>query len=116
MKLTRALTLLIALFALTTAATPQTGATVKAPAKAAAPAKSSPKADKSSAKTDTKGGLIDINSASPADLKTLPGIGDAYAAAIVKGRPYKNKAQLASRNIVPQKTYDGIKGKVIAKQ
>jgi DNA uptake protein ComE-like DNA-binding protein len=61
-------------------------------------------------------GLIDINGASAADLKTLPGIGDAYSAAIIKNRPYKNKTQLASRHVIPQATYEKIRDKVIAKQ
>lgn len=61
-------------------------------------------------------GLTDINSASAAELKALPGIGDAYSAAIIKNRPYANKTQLKSRNVIPAGTYDRIKDKVIAKQ
>jgi DNA uptake protein ComE-like DNA-binding protein len=61
-------------------------------------------------------GVIDINHASKDDLKTLPGVGDAYANAIVRNRPYKNKAQLKSRNVIPDATYNKIKDKIIAKQ
>jgi competence protein ComEA len=59
---------------------------------------------------------IDLNSASEADLKALPGIGDAYAAKIVAGRPYGNKHQLVSKNIVPGSTYKKFADQVIAKQ
>ena len=60
--------------------------------------------------------LIDINRASAVELKTLPGIQDAYAAAIVKNRPYKNKTQLLSKQIIPEAAYGKIKNKIIAKQ
>jgi DNA uptake protein ComE-like DNA-binding protein len=62
------------------------------------------------------GKLIDINTASAADLKSLPGIGDAYAQKIIGGRPYANKSQLKSSNIIPANVYDKISGLIIAKQ
>ena len=75
----------------------------------------SPKASKSPI-SSTSSKLIDINSASQDDLKALPGIGDAYSAAIVKNRPYANKSQLVSRKVIPQATYDKISSRIIAKQ
>ena len=63
-----------------------------------------------------KAELLDINSATAEQLDALPGIGKAYSAAIIKGRPYKGKDELVQKNIVPQKTYDNIKDKIIAKQ
>lgn len=80
-----------------------------------APAPKAPAADSKMAPA-AKSDLLDINTARADELDALPGIGKAYSAAIIKGRPYKGKDELVQKNIVPQKTYDGIKDKIIAKQ
>src|SRR3954469_1187354 len=101
MKFAKYLLILIAAFALA-AAPPQ-----------AAPKK---KAADTKAAVQKAGALVDLNTASEADLKQLPGIGDAYSAKIIAGRPYRAKNELVQKKIVPQATYDKIKDLVIAKQ
>ena len=47
---------------------------------------------------------------------TLDGIGEARSDALIKGRPYTAKNQLADKNIVPVVVCDKIKDQIIAKQ
>jgi competence protein ComEA len=100
MRFVKYLLILVAAFALA-AAPQQKKAESKAPAKTTASASTA---------------QLDINSASEKELKELPGIGDAYAAKIVAGRPYRAKNQLVQKKIIPQATYDKIKDQIIAKQ
>lgn len=62
------------------------------------------------------GAPMDINTASAKELATLPKIGDARAAAIIKGRPYKAKDELVDKKILSDDVYAAVKDMIIAKQ
>lgn len=68
------------------------------------------------AKASAKVKLVDINSASKKELKTLPDIGDAEADKIIAGRPYLVKAQLATQEILPRGVYENLKTRLVARQ
>lgn len=88
----------------------------KADAKAPAAAKENATGKAADAKTTAKAKLVDINSATDAELKAIPGVGDAFAAKIIAGRPYANKTQLKSRKVIPAPLYEQIKEGIVAKQ
>lgn len=94
---------------------------VAAESKAAAPAETTgtPKAaekDAKAKKAPAQVNPVDINSASKAQLKKLPGIDDALADKIIAGRPYLSKAHLVTRNIISGAHYAQIKDLIMARQ
>ncbi|MEO6982774.1 MAG: helix-hairpin-helix domain-containing protein [Edaphobacter sp.] len=78
----------------------------------AKPAK--PAAKATAAASATAADKLDINTATVDQLKAFNGIGDAYAARIIAGRPYTAKNQLTTRGILPAATYNKIKDQIIA--
>ncbi len=58
--------------------------------------------------------LIDLNSASLKELRSLPGIGRVYSKKIVEGRPYNSVRDLQTRKVLPKGTYAKIERKVTA--
>lgn len=70
---------------------------------------------KAKAEAEAKANAVDINRASLEELKKLPGINDAYAAAIVAKRPYHSKAELVTKNAIPMGTYQMLRKQVAAK-
>ena len=94
------------LFFAAAAASSQTVPATKAPQKPVAV---------TSAAGPSRSSLLDINTATPDQIKQLPGVGDAYTKRIIDGRPYAAKTQLVSRGILPKATYDGIASQIIAK-
>ncbi len=59
---------------------------------------------------------LDLNTATAAQLKALPGMGEAYVRRVIEGRPYTAKNQLVIRGVLPQAAYDKIAPLVIAKR
>jgi competence protein ComEA len=84
-------------------------------ASAPAPGASAPMMQKKNAPA-AKEKLIDVNSASRAELKTLPGIGDAEADKIIAGRPYLSKVHIVTESGIPEGVYQSIRHRIVAVQ
>jgi competence protein ComEA len=89
-----------------------------APAPATAPAATAPAATATApaAKPPAKAKIMDINTATADELKTLPGITDDIAGKIIAGRPYTGKDQLLKQNIVDKDEYAKLRPLIVAKQ
>ena len=59
-------------------------------------------------------GKLDLNTAMPAQLRALPGMGDEYVRRVIRHRPYTAKNQLATRGILPAEEYRRIQDMVVA--
>ena len=58
--------------------------------------------------------LVDLNSASKDELKTLPGVGDAEAAKIVANRPYLTKTELVTKGVLQTGPFTSLRHHVVA--
>lgn len=72
-------------------------------------------AARTKAEAEQKAKAVDINRASKAELKKVPGITDAYADAIIANRPYRTKADLVTKNVLPLGTYQSLRKQIAAK-
>ncbi len=81
----------------------------------AQPAKTTTKKQKSKKSSSTED-LMDINTATAEQLKSLPGLSDDDVKKIIAGRLYTRKNELKQKNIITAAQYDGIKKKIVAKK
>jgi DNA uptake protein ComE-like DNA-binding protein len=72
--------------------------------------------DAAAAKKPKRAQLMDINTASADDLKTLPGMTDDVASKIIAGRPYSGKDQLLKQNLVDKAEYAKLRPLIVAKK
>ena len=63
-------------------------------------------------KTPAGSSRLDLNSASRADLASLPGISEAKAAQIVRHRPYNSSHDLVKTGILTESQFEEIAPKV----
>jgi competence protein ComEA len=73
-----------------------------------------PRTENRKVATNETHGVLDINTASEAQLRGLPGVGAARAKAIVHGRPYRSKDELVAKHVLPASTYADVKDRIVA--
>lgn len=66
--------------------------------------------DTMGAGSSTQGFMISINSASQAQLESLPGVGPVTAGKIISNRPYQTLVELITKKAISQSLFDKIKG------
>ncbi|MGA7350707.1 MAG: helix-hairpin-helix domain-containing protein, partial [Acidobacteriaceae bacterium] len=62
-----------------------------------------------------KGGGVDLNSASRADLETLPGVTATTARRIEDNRPYGTPHDLVRKGVVSEAEFDRMSGNVVTR-
>ena len=55
---------------------------------------------------------VNINSASKAELQTLPGVDEETADRIIKGRPYHTRDEVGARGVVSPEEFNRIKDRI----
>ncbi len=84
----------------------------KSAAKPASATQSKTESTKASAQSK-KPKPVEINSASAAQLKTVPGIGDADAQRIIINRPYTTRSHLVTKNVLSYDAYLAVKDHIV---
>jgi competence protein ComEA len=59
--------------------------------------------------------LVDINSATPEELNSLPDVGAERAQRIMQNRPYTRVEELRDRGILPKSVYDEINDRLVVR-
>lgn len=66
--------------------------------------------------SETKSELLDINTATEAELKTIPGLKEKYVKKIIANRPFSDKTELRTKVRIPYYAYRKIERLVTVKQ
>ena len=61
-----------------------------------------------------KASTVDINTATAAELKALPGMTEADAAKLMQARPYRDVNELVSKKVVSEAAFAKIKDRITA--